>query len=447
MAVSDLKTKARDAFRRRQYDLAVEMYIEALRFDPNDPETLDGFFTAATKAREMKGKALFGGMFSKVSMGASRDPQKRMQTCFRGLAKNPEDKSLLLSLGQAAGDANAGETAVAAYKRATAIDPDDAEAWKRLGQFHGHGGRIKEALAALDEAVRLSPRDQESVKLRKNLAAEGALQTGRYDKAGSSRELMKDQDEARRLETEDRKQLTAEHAATEVEEIEGRIEQNPEDYRLWVRLADLHLHQNHERRALEALQKAASLDPENYELVVRVGDMKLRGLQTDARLAQEAAKAAPEDEALKKEEQRVLRAFLEAQRKEFGRRVDAHPLDLTERFRLGRALLALNEVDAAAAEFQQTVRDPKRKTESLLHLAQCFEKKKLTGLAIKKLEEAIQDFPTLSSPQSKDVYYTYGSLLERSGENEKARVVFEQIFEVDITYRDVSQRLDALTKS
>ena len=138
--------------------------------------------------------------------------------------------------------------------------------------------------------------------------------------------------------------------------------------------------------------------------------------------------------------------FLAAQKAEYARRVDAHPLDLNERFRLGRTLLALDEVDAAAAEFQQTVRDPKRKTESLLHLAQCFEKKNLVGLAIKKLEEAIHDFPALSSPQSKDVYYTYASLLERAGEAEKARVVFEQIFEVDITYRDVSQRLDTLTR-
>jgi len=445
MAVSDLKTKARDAFRRRQYDLAVEMYLEALRFDANDPETLEGFFTAATKVREMKGKAIFGGMFSKVSMGASRDPQKRMQTCFRGLAKKPDDKSLLLMLGQAAGEADAGETAVAAYKRATDVDAEDAEAWKRLGQFHGRRGRIKEALAALDEAVRLAPRDQESIKLRKNLAAEGALQTGRYDKAGSSRELMKDQDEARRLEAEDRRQLTSEHAASEVEEMEARIAEKPEDHRLWVRLAELHLHQNHEKRALEAMEKAASLDPENYELRVRVGDMKLRKLQYAARDAKEAAAAAPEDASLQEALQKLTQEFLQAQRKEYARRVDAHPLDLNERFRLGRTLLALDDVDLAAAEFQQTVRDPKRKTESLLHLAQCFEKKKLIGLAIKKLEEAIADFPALSSPQSKDVYYTYATLLERSGETEKARDVFEQIFEVDITYRDVSQRLDALT--
>jgi len=82
MAVADLKTKARDAFRRRNYDLAIEMYLEALRFEANDPEMVDGFFQAARKAREMKGKTLFGGMFSKVSVSTSRDPAKRMAACI-----------------------------------------------------------------------------------------------------------------------------------------------------------------------------------------------------------------------------------------------------------------------------------------------------------------------------------------------------------------------------
>ena len=35
---------------------------------------------------------------------------------------------------------------------------------------------------------------------------------------------------------------------------------------------------------------------------------------------------------------------------EYAQRVDAHPLDLNERFRLGRTLLALGEVDAAAED-------------------------------------------------------------------------------------------------
>ena len=79
--------------------------------------------------------------------------------------------------------------------------------------------------------------------------------------------------------------------------------------------------------------------------------------------------------------------------------------------------------------------------------AQCFEKKGLGSLAVKKLEEAIEDFPTPTSPQAKDVHYAYGDLLERAGDKAKAREVFEAIFEVDITYRDVSKRLDALAST
>jgi tetratricopeptide (TPR) repeat protein len=92
------------------------------------------------------------------------------------------------------------------------------------------------------------------------------------------------------------------------------------------------------------------------------------------------------------------------------------------------------------------VRDPNRKTDSLLLLGTCFEKKGLDSLAVKKLEEAVADFPAMTSPRAKDVYYAYADLLARQGEREKARKIFEQIFEVDIGYRDVSKRLDELTK-
>ena len=61
MGVPELKKKAKDAFRRKQYDMAVEVYLEALRFGANDRELVEGFFQAARKSRETKGKALFGG--------------------------------------------------------------------------------------------------------------------------------------------------------------------------------------------------------------------------------------------------------------------------------------------------------------------------------------------------------------------------------------------------
>ncbi len=445
MGVPELKKKAKDAFRRKQYDLAVEVYLEALRFGANDRELVEGFFQAARKSRETKGKALFGGKFSRMGLKGSRDPQKRMTACFRGLAKNPSDKQLLIALGEAAGEGGAEETAVAAYKCATEVDPDDATSWKYLGEFLGRCGRVKEALDALGRSVQLNPKDQEAVKLRKNLAAEGALQAGRYHEAGSSRELMKDQDEARNLEKSGRIQLTPEHAAQEVDDVRASLQEKPDNARMHVRLSELLLQTGDEDGARDALDAAVRLDPQNFDLSTRLGDMKLRKFQAAAREAKAAHEANPTDEALEKARQETLRAFLEAQKVEYARRVKEHPMDLSERFRLGRTLLALQDYDGAAAEFQQVVRDPRRKVESLLLLAKCFEGKNLTSLAVKKLEEAIQDFPSPTSPQAKDVHYAYADLLDRSGEKEKARQTFEGIFEVDITFRDVSQRLEALT--
>ena len=83
---------------------------------------------------------------------------------------------------------------------------------------------------------------------------------------------------------------------------------------------------------------------------------------------------------------------------EYGRRVQEHPLDLAERFKLGRTLLAAGRVEEATGEFQQTVRDPNRKTDSLLLLAKCFEASNLHTLALKKLEEAVAELPQPDEP-------------------------------------------------
>src|SRR5262249_42055566 len=75
MGVSDFKTKARDAFKRKNYELALEIYVEAIQLAPDDAEIWEGFVQAAEKGREGKGKSLFGGM-GRMGMMSVRDPVK-----------------------------------------------------------------------------------------------------------------------------------------------------------------------------------------------------------------------------------------------------------------------------------------------------------------------------------------------------------------------------------
>jgi tetratricopeptide (TPR) repeat protein len=445
MAFDDLKNKAKEAFRRKNYDLAVQIYVEAFQFQANDAEAVEGFFTAAKKLTETKGKGLFGGMFTGVGVGGGKDPMKRMASAFRALAKNPDHKSTLMSLGDSAAEAGQLEAAIGGYKRAAEQDTADPEPWKRLGQALSKRGRIQEALQALDNAVKAAPRDQEALKLRKDVAAEGALKVGGYETARSSRDLIKDKNVAEKLETESRIQLTAEHAASEIEKILAQCQAEPQNPRIRVRLGDLHLQRGEEQQALAAFEDALKIDPRNFDLGVRVGDLKLRKYEDALRAARQALQERADDPAAQSAEKAAEKALIDARLVEFGRRVKEHPLDLAERFKLGRTLLAAGRTDEATAEFQQTVRDPNRKTDSLLLLARCFEASNLLGLALKKVEEAVADFPTLTSPKARDVHYAHADLLARAGKKEEARAIFERLYEEDITYRDVAQRLKQLS--
>jgi len=445
MAVSDLKHKAREAFRRKRYEMSVEAYQEYLKFQADDEEAVEGFFQAAHKLREGKGKRLFGGMLSKVSLSSSKDPLKRLASCFRALAKAPDDKRVLMALGDAAMEANASQAGIVAYRHAAQADPEDNEAWKRLGGALGRQGRIQEALKALAEAVRIKPRDQEALKLRKNLAAEGALKISGFETAASSRDLIKDKNVAKDLEMETRLQLTPEHAASEIEKVRAEIQAAPQDGRLRIRLGELLLQRAEEAAAIESFKTALGLDPANYDLSVRIGDIELSLLTGRYRAARDALHAAPEDDGAKGAHDTAYQALITASLEEYGRRVREHPLDLKERFRLGNWLLRSGKIDAALAEFQQTVRDPARKVDSLVLQARCFEKKGIQNLAAKKLEEAVGEFASLTGPKAKAVFYDYGDLLERTGKGEEARGIFERIVEEDAAYKDVLDRLAALS--
>ncbi len=447
MGVADLRNKAKDAFKRKRYDYAVEVYLELLQFEPDDKAGVEGFFQAAKKARETKGKSLFGGMLSKVSVGSSKNPKKRMASAFRALAKNPEAKGVLMALGDAALEAGCMNAASEAYKHAAEADPADSTPWKRLGEALGRRGDIPEALDALSRAVSINPKDQEASKLRKNLAAEGALKLSGYETAKSSRDLIKDEKVAQDLETEVRLQLTPEHAATEIDKLRAELAENPNDARKQVRLADLELNRGNEAEALEALKAALKIDPENYDLSVRVGDLELRDVTGAYKAAKQAADEAPDDEGLKSALHAAREALVEANLAEHRRRVKAHPLDLAARFTLGRWLFEAGKTDEALQEFQQTVNDPNRKTESLRFQAKCFEKKGIISLAVKKVEEAAKDFPTLASPRSKEVNYELADLLERKGELDRARDIFERIVEADAGFKDALNRLEKLSAS
>lgn len=443
MGVADLKSKARDSFKRKNYDLAVEIYVEAIQLDPDDAETYEGFLQAADKRREGKGKSMFGGM-GRLGIASVRDPVKKIVAAARHLAKNPADKDAWFALGEAGEAAGLLNAAQFGFKTAAKLDPEDNGAWKRLGAALYRQGKIKEASDAYGEAVRIDAKDQEALKMRKNLAAEAALKMGGYESAKSSRDLIKDKEVAGRLERDQRLQLTEQDATDEVARLRADIDKNPAaSARTRQRLADVLQQKGDVAGALRELEEAVKLDPANFDLSVRVGDLRLEPLErafVAARDAYRASQTAETEQALAAARSRLV----DARMTEYSRRVREHPTDLNERHRLGLVLLMAGRLDEAIGEFQKSVQDPRKKVEALLRLADCFEKKSLLDLAVKQVAKAAEDFPSLANEKAKEIVYRLAELHERRGDKPEALREFTRIYEVDISYRDVSAKVAAL---
>ena len=113
---------------------------------------------------------------------------------------------------------------------------------------------------------------------------------------------------------------------------------------------------------------------------------------------------------------------------------------------IGKALQALGEVDEAIGAFQKSVKDPKTRLDSMSRLAACFHKKGLYDMAEKQLRAALEE-STPSSDRGKGLLYNLGAIAEKAGRPKDAFGYFTQIYELDIAYRDVAEKIDALKDS
>jgi tetratricopeptide (TPR) repeat protein len=102
-------------------------------------------------------------------------------------------------------------------------------------------------------------------------------------------------------------------------------------------------------------------------------------------------------------------------------------------------------MDGAISEFQQTVRDPRRKIDSLTMLGNCFIQKGMFDLAENQLQKALDETGGMSD-RKKEILYSLGLLKERQDKPEGALEEYKKIYEVDINFRDVSDRIASARK-
>jgi tetratricopeptide (TPR) repeat protein len=431
--------KADEAARRRNYDFAIQLYQQVLEIDPDVGDARAGLRRVLRKRHEAKKSGLFGklkgagpltvakGLVKAGKYGASIKPFESY------LETNPMDTEANLALGislEAAGHFN---SALAVFEFVAEIDPRNPHGLKRAGAMMAKTGEVVKALEYYERALQADPRDRDAIKARKDLAAEMALQGGRFDEVGHSREQVKDAGETRKLERSQRLHRTDEELAEELAELEERFAEDASDVETMLAMAKIHEKLKDPGAALDLAERALSYRKDSTEIASMVSRLKLKDLKKAIRRADKLGDQAEADRL----EGQLQLLELDELRDQLLR----HPGDANLRLTLGKALLRQGQTDDALAELQKAVSDPRLRREALFFLARCFHEKGFLDLARGEYEKALSEHPELDE-RAREILYNLGAIAEAEGNLADARSCYARIYAVDIGYRDVAKKME-----
>lgn len=434
--------KAEEASRRRNYDYAVELYQQLLELDPDQGEARAGLRRVLKKRHEQKkGGRLLRAISGAAPLTLAKTLRKagRHDACIKSLeqylATNPLDVDANLMLGEVLEAGGYLKSARAVYEFLTEIDPKNPNGLKRAGAMMRATGDPAKALEYYERALDADPRDQEAIKARKNLAAETALQTASYDTVQHSREQIKDKEEARTLERAQRLHKSEDELRAELEGLESRFADSPSDPELMLQMAEVQEKLKDFEAALELVERACQYRRGSFELIQRRADLQAKVLKKRMSRADKDGDTEAAGRLEEELEQSQLHALEEM--------LQLRPGDAELRLRLGKHLLRSSEPDAALAQLQKAVDDPRQQREALFFLGQAFQKKGFLDLARKHYERALEG-GSASDERGKEIFYALGTIAESEGQEHEARAFYARIFEVDIAYRDVSAKMERL---
>ncbi len=434
--IDALIKRAEEAFAKHNYDYARDLFQQILVLDPDHADAhrkLKATIITKFKEQGATGKLkliALRGQFE-LQLKATKDYARRIEVCLKYLCDDPTNSKVrtilaesLLALGKSNG-------AAAEAEMAYADDTSNAAAAKIQVAAYKNIGKVKEAQSVLERVAALVPQDRDIERLHRELAAMETMKKG-FEESKDYRDVMKNKALAEELEKKQHLIQTDADFQGVVHNLQEEHGENPTDPKPCKRLGDLYFDKKKDyKTAQDWYRKASQLAPQDSVLRDKVDDCSLRQMETQVEAAVKA-----NDPKLKDLQLAQLKLIISS----FERRVADRPTDMGLRFELGKAYYKGTLTDKAIGEFQQSVKDPKRKTESHYYLGRAFQKKKMFDMADKQY--AFAEVDVLSQDRKLDIYYNRMLCNAEAGNKEKAIEIGKQIMEIDITYKDVAERVE-----
>jgi tetratricopeptide (TPR) repeat protein len=445
----DLYQKGATALQRQNFDYAIAILQQVLQREPACLECRQALRAAQIKKsggstgffRKVLGGASNSPLIAKAQMAKGRNPIEGMQIAEQILETDPQGSSGNKILAEAAMAANLPKTACFAYEILLKASPRDYDLSMAYGAALAAAGQIAKAETIYSELMLAHPQKGEVAAALKDLSARKTLNEGGYealaDGTGSYRDILRNKDEAVQLEQEKRSVRSDDVAENLIAEYESRLVTEPANLKLLRNIAELCAQKKEFDKSLayyERIRNSESgADPSLEKTITETALRKYDHLlgQLDLSVPEQAEQA----EQLKKE-----RAVFQIE--EVRKRAERYPTDLQIKFELGQLYFGSGKFNEAMAEFQKAEKNPQRRLQAMAYLGQCFAAKGMNEMAARRIQEALKEKPGFDD-EKKELIYLLGGIFEKMGKKEDALKQYEQIYEVDIGYKDVAAKVEA----
>ncbi len=374
---------------------------------------------------------------AKIKSVITKKPRKAMALCEECLAAFLYNPLVLGLLADAAMNAKAAFIAVEARKLSREIDPENETNLRKLADIYKKLDDPNEIVQIFQKISSMHPNDVGIQSELRSAVALASMQEGQWESDGDYKTRLKDKDEAISLEREENIIRDDEHIDDMIARYKTELAENNSSETA-KRLAALYLQGKYYDEAIatfeQVVEQVGHLDPAidkqiEAAFIAKCNDV-IAKIEADPSCIEN-----PEEQlvAWKKErdDYRLTRA---------SERVSSFPNDTQLHYDLALVNFDLDMLDDAINHFQRASRNPQRQLSSNIFLGRCFAAKGQMDMAIEQFEEALAQQSSMNK-QKKETLYYLAEAYEKVGKAEKAKEYFKDIYQDDINYRDVADKI------
>jgi len=441
--------KARKVAQTNNFDYAIDMYLQGLRYSPDALE--EGHLPLCELALQRQAR---GGkkpsMVEKMKHLRGKTPLEQMLNAEYLFTKDPEHlpfAEAMLKAAVAGGyTKTAGWLANLVFQKNNAAKRPSAQTYILLKDSYAALGQFDKAVVACQYASRLRPEDGALADEFKNLSAELTMARGKYDEEGDFRKAIKDREQQEILHAQDSVVKTEDYRVKAVEDARKKMAQNPNIptniYSLADALADLETDEG-ENEAIALLENTYK-NKQDFSYKQRAGEVKIRGLKRKIREAKTALETNPDDAQIKASLEELTGQLNDTEVEHYKLSMQNYPTNLAAKYEYALRLVRNKQYNEAIPLFQESQKDPRRKIASMNQIGFCFFMKGWLADAIDVFTNAIESHELKDDAAGKELRYNLARAYEEQGEAEKALEIYRKIAQLDFAYKDVSQRVDKL---